>query len=157
MTEIAKKQAQQVYQTLCAALDDRKWKYGKEEANLLVHFNATGNSLPIHCVIFVDEERQLLRVVSPLAEKFSEKKRIEGAIAVAAANYGMADGGFDYDITDGQLGFRMSMSIRESVIGKELIHYLINCTCSMVDRYSADFLALEKGYISLEEFLSKAS
>ena len=147
------KQAQLVYQTVCAALDARNWKYGKDEAKLLVHFGVNGDDIPMQFIIVVDADRQLIRIMSPLPFKMSEDKRIEGAVATCATTYGMVDGGFDYDLSDGSITFRMAASFRESVFGEGLIQYMISCSCAMVDKYNDQFLALSKDILSLENFL----
>ena len=107
-------------------------------------------------LIKVDEDRQLIRVMSPMPFKMDESRLAEGAVAVCAASYGMVEGNFDYDISDGSIVFRMTASFRESLIGAEMIQYMISCTCSMVDKYNDMFLALSKGMLSLEEFMKKA-
>ncbi len=147
--------AQQVYQTLCNAIENRGWKFGKEEEKLLVHFGVNGDDLPMQFVLFVDVERQLIRLVSRLPFKMSEAKRMEGAIATCAASYGMADGNFDYDLTDGSITFRMTASFKGSRIGEGLFEYMIACSCAMVDKYNERFLALDKGILSIADFMKE--
>lgn len=147
--------AKQVYQTLCEAIERREWNFGKDEEKLLVHFGVSGDDIPMQFILIVDAERQLIRVMSPLPFKMSESKRMEGAIATCAASFGMADGSFDYDLSDGAIVFRMTASFRESLIGEGLFHYLISCSCAMVDEYNDKFLALDKGIIGIEEFITK--
>ena len=150
------KLAKQVYKTMCEALDKRDWHYGKEEEKLLVHFGVNGDDIPLQFIIVVDAERQLIRLVSPLPFKMSESKRIEGAIAACAASYNMADGSFDYDLSDGRIVFRITASFRESEIGEGLMQYMISCTCAMVDEYNDKFLAIDKGILSIGDFIAKA-
>ena len=147
--------AKQVYQTLCDAIERRKWNFEKDEEKLLVHFGVNGDDIPMQFVLIVDAERQLIRVMSPLPFKMSESKRMEGAIATCAASFGMADGSFDYDLSDGTIVFRMTASFRESLIGEGLFQYLISCSCAMVDKYNDQFLALDKGIMSITDFIAK--
>ena len=149
--------AQQVYETLCKALDRRGWKYSKDEAEFLVHFGVNGDDIPMKFIIYVDAERQLVRLMSPLLFKINADKRMEGAIAACAVSYGMADGSFDYDLSDGEIVFRMTASYRESQLGEGLFQYLISCACAMVDKYNDQFLALDKGIMSIADFLAKKS
>ena len=149
--------AQQVYETLCKALDRRGWKYGKDEEKLLVHFGVRGDDIPMNFIIVVDAARQLVRLMSPLPFKMSEEKRMEGAIATCAATYGMADGSFDYDLSNGEIVFRMTASIRESQLGEGLFQYMMSCACAMADKYNDQFLALDKGIMSIADFLAKKS
>lgn len=148
--------AKRVYQTLCNAIERREWNFGKDEEKLLVHFGVNGDDIPMQFILIVDAERQLIRVMSPLPFKMSESKRMEGAIATCAASFGMADGSFDYDLSDGTIVFRMTASFRESLIGEGLFQYLISCSCAMVDQYNDQFLALDKGIMSITDFIAKA-
>lgn len=148
--------AKLVYQTLCEAIERREWNFGKDEEKLLVHFGVSGDDIPMQFILIVDAERQLIRVMSPLPFKMSESKRMEGAIATCAASFGMADGSFDYDLSDGTIVFRMTASFRESLIGEGLFQYLISCSCAMVDKYNDQFLALDKGIVSITDFIAKA-
>lgn len=148
-------QAQYVYSRICEALDERNWRYEKDEERLLVHFGVNGDGLPIKFIIMADAQRQVLRVFSPLSFEMSEEKRMEGAVATCAVNYGMADGYFDYDLSNGQIVFRATAGFRQSVIGVGLVQYLIELTCAMVDKYNQKFLALDKGVMSIADFIKK--
>ena len=146
--------AQQVYRTLCNTLDRLDWKYNKEKEDLLVHFGVNGDKMPIKFIITVDEERKLIRLASPLPFKMSEQKRVEGAIAACAASYGMADGNFDYDVSEGEIVFRSTASFSGSNIGEELFRYMLHCAYTMVNKYNIRFLSLDKGIIDFTKFLS---
>lgn len=149
------KLAKKVYQTLCEAIERREWNFGKDEEKLLVHFGVSGDDIPMQFILIVDAERQLIRLMSPMPFKMSESKRMEGAIATCAASFGMADGSFDYDLSDGTIVFRMTASFRESLIGEGLFQYMISCSCAMVDKYNDQFLSLDKGIMSITDFIAK--
>jgi hypothetical protein len=147
--------AKQVYQTLCQAIERREWDFKKDEEKLIVYFGVNGEDIPMKMILIVDDERQLVRLISPLPFKMSEAKRMEGAIATCFASYGMVDGSFDYDISDGSITFRMTASFRDSLIGEGLLQYMISCSCVMVDKYNDQFLAIDKGVLSITDFISK--
>lgn len=144
------------YQSVCQALDDRNWKYNKDDDKLLISFGVNGEDLPLDILIYVDVQRSLVRVLSKLPFKMNEDKRMEGAVAVCAANYGMVDGGFDYDLSDGSILYRVAACFNGSCISKNLYQYLISCACVTVDKYNDQFLALNKGMISLSDFIKNA-
>ena len=146
--------AKEVYSTLCAALDKREWHYEKDEEKLVVHFSVGGEDIPMKFIIAVDAERQLVRVMSPLPFKFSEEKRMDGAIATCVASFGLADGSFDYDISTGLVVFRMTATYRESKLGDGLFQYMISCSSVMVDEFNDKFLAIEKGLLSIGDFIA---
>ena len=145
--------AKEVYNNLCQALDNRNWKYEKEEDKLLVHFGVNGDDIPMQFIMFVDPEKQLITSLSPLPFKMSEEKRIDGAIAACVASFGMADGSFDYNLQDGRISFRMTASYRKSTIGDGLFQYMMSCSCAMVDEYNDKFLAIDKGVLSIADFI----
>ncbi len=147
--------ANQVYGTLCDALDERGWSYKKEEEQLLVHFGVRGNVVSLQILIFVDADRQMIRVVSPIGFNMKRDNLLDGAIACTVASYGMVDGNFDYDVSDGSIVYRLTASYRGSKIGKGLFHYLIDCTCATVDDYYEKFLGLNNGTLTLQDFIEK--
>ena len=147
--------AKQVYGTLCAAIERRDWKFDRDDDKLVAYFGVNGDDVPMNFVIAVDAENQLIRLMSPLPFKMSEEKRMEGAIAACAATYGMADGGFDYDLSDGEIVFRATACFQNSQIGDGLFQYMISLACAMVDKYNDQFLAIDKGVLSISDFLAE--
>lgn len=152
--EIKMDLAKEIYSTLCLALDRREWHYKKDEESLVVHFGVNGDDIPMDFIFAVDAERQLVRVMSPLPFKFSEDKRMDGAIATCVASFGLADGSFDYDISTGIVIFRMTATYRESKLGDGLFQYMISCSTAMVDEFNDKFLAIEKGLLSIGDFIA---
>ena len=146
--------AKQVYKFMCESLESRGLEFGKEEDELIVHFGVLCDNKPMQIILTVDIERQLIRLMSPMPFKIGESKRIEGAIATCAASFGMVDGSFDYDISNGSIVFRMTSSFMDSSIGKGLFDYMINCSCAMVDNYYTMFLELDKGLIGVDKFIN---
>ena len=147
--------AKNIYSDLCATLDKRNWHYQKHDNDLVITFGITGEDIPMEFVLAVDVDRQLLRVFSKLPFSVPEDKRMELAIASCVASNGLADGCFNYDIVKGTIVFRLTASFRESKLGENLFNYLIDCSCITVDRYNDKFLALCKGLISINDFISQ--
>ena len=154
MSEIKMERAKKVYATLCGALDERNWKYEKVDDELLVHFTVQGDDLPIQYLIFVDVDRQLLRLLSPLPFDMSEDKRIDGAIATCHATYGLMDGSFDYDLSNGRISYRMTSAFLDNEIPASVVHYMIDFAGVIVDKYNDKFFALNKGFLTIEKFLA---
>lgn len=144
-----------VFKTLCETLDDRHWKYDKHPEDSVVHFTVGGDDIPMEFVVYIDSEKELVRMMSQLPFAFSEEKRIEGAIATCQATYKLADGSFDYDFKTGRVLFRLTSSFRGSLISKELIAYMIDCSCYTVDEYNDKFLMIDKGVLAIEDFFKK--
>ena len=149
--------AQQVYGKLVSALQAREWNFDRDDSNFKVRFTVHGDDLPMDMVMTVDEDRQLIRLLSLVPVTMDEDKRMEGAIATTVATFGLPDGSFDYDITDGTIGFRQNVAFHDSDISENLIQYMISWACAVIDKYNDQFLAINKGYLSIQDFISSES
>ena len=145
--------AQKVYATVCAALDERGWKYDRDDEKLVVRTGVRTEDLPVHHIIIVDAERQILRMASPIPLEMAEDKRAEGAVITTVATMGLRDGNFDYDLQTGRIVFRLTASFRGSEIGIGLAHYFIECTNSVVSHYNDRFEAVNSGKMSVADFI----
>ena len=154
-TERELKKANTVFSTLCAALNKMGWKYKADKEELKLTYGVNGDDLPMEFTIRCDAERQLLRLYSVLSYKFPEDKRVEAAVATCEANYKMAHGCFDLDLSDGMVVFRLVNSYRDSLIGFDLFEYLVGVSANTVDRYNDLFFMLGKGMISLQDYMNK--
>lgn len=149
------KLAQEAFDTLCNSIDDMEWHYKKDEEKMTVFLEVNGDDIPMEFIIQCDAERQLIRILSFLPFKFSENKRVEGAIVTSYVNYLLADGSFDYNVADGTIVFRMTSSFRESLVGDELFKYMIHVACITVDKYNDKFLMISKGMLSFDDFIKE--
>lgn len=147
------KQAQAVYKSLCEMLDDREWHYKRDDDGLAIKCSAQGEDLPMEIIIEVDVNRKLITLLSEMPFPIAEKRRTALAVAVSQANNRMVDGSFDYDFLSGRIIFRMTSSYRESLIGKELLNYMLMCACYTIDEYNDKFLMVAKSEMSIEEIL----
>lgn len=147
--------AQNVFETLCAALEKHEWHYTKNESDLSIDCGAQGDDLPMDINIKVDADRQLIMLLSHLPFVIPEEKRLEIAVATSIANNNMVDGSFDFDVTNGHMFFRLTSSFIESEIGTELFSYMLMVSCLTIDEYNDRFLMVSKGMMSLQDFIAK--
>ncbi len=150
-------EAKKVFDGLCAALDANKWKYQKDEAELVISCGAQGEDLPIELVVRVDAKRRLVILLSKLPFVVAEDKRMDACVAVSAVNSRLVDGSFDYNVLNGKMFFRMTNSYIDSALSESVYMYMIYCACHTIDEYNDQFLMLSKGMLSLEQFLTKAT
>ena len=153
MAEYDMKKAVEVYDTLCSMLDNIGWKYDKVEEKLMVKSGVKGDDLPIDFLVVVKPRNQVVQFISSMPFNMPEDKRVEGALAICTANYGLVDGSFDYDLSDGQIVFRLTSSYRDSLLSEALFEYMIMVSASTIDKYNDRFFMLAKGMITLEQFI----
>ena len=79
---------------------------------------------------------------------------MDAALAVAVANFGLVNGTFDYDLSDGEIRFRIVSSFRESILSQALINYMIIIAAGTVDRYNDKFLAISTGTMNINQFIA---
>ncbi len=153
--ELDMQKAVSVYNKLINMLDTNDWNYEKIEDKLMIRSGIKGEDLPIEFIIRIKPEQQIIQYLSVLPVEMPEDKRIDGAIATCVANYGLVDGSFDYDISDGSIIFRLTSSYRESTIGDDLFEYMIYVSSGTIDDYNDKFFMLAKGMMTLQQFIEK--
>ncbi len=157
MAEVNMQKAKEVYASLVRMLDSINWSYDKDEENLVIKSGVNGDDLPVEFIVVVNPKNEVVQFISQLPFNAPEDKRIDLAIAVNVANWGLCDGSFDYNVQDGRIVFRMTSSYRESVLGQELFKYLIMVAASTVDKYNDKFFMISKGMLSIQQFIQQES
>ena len=147
------KQAQSVYETICKTLESRDWKFTRHDDDLRITCAARGEDLPIDIIIIVNPVSQVVSLYSPMPFRIAEDKRVDAAVAVCIANYGLINGSFDYDISDGEIRFRIVSSYRESILSEELFNYMVLVSAGTVDDYNDKFLMVSKGMLTTQQFI----
>lgn len=145
--------ANAVYKLFQKHLDKNDFKYTAHDDDKVITLTANGEDLPVHVIIRVLDDREVVQIISPMTFKMSEDKRIDGAVAVAIANYGMVNGSFDYDVSDGEIRFRTTQSFHGADMNDDTAQYMLAITFSTVDKYNDKFFMLNKGMMSLEQFI----
>ena len=106
-------------------------------------------------IIFeVDENMQLLRVMSALPFTVSQDKYIDLCTAITYTNNHLPFGTFLLDMQHGLLSYRNTTFFVDGDIGAETFDLLVDIVCHQVDRYNDRLYAMEKGLLSLEDYLA---
>lgn len=145
--------AEQTYKTFCEAMDAMGWKYKKFEEDLVIRCGVNGEDLPMELIICVRKEPKIVGIYSRLPFKAADDKEIDMAVAVSMANYRLIHGNFDYDINQREVVFRIQQFYEGMVISEEACRYLVHCACQTVDDYNDKFFMLNKGMMTIEQFL----
>ena len=157
MSEINEARAREIYNNFVNMLVSRDWTFEQFDEDMVIKSAIKGEDLPIQFFIFFMPEKETLQFISVLPFKVAEDMRVDLSIAVNVANYGLLNGSFDYDISDGEIRFRLTQSYKDSQLGDDLFEYMIYCGATTVDKYNDKFLALSKGLITVQDFIDKDS
>ncbi len=145
--------AQKVYKTMVKALKAKDWHFEERDKDLTIVSSYTGDDIPIHYLMRVDAEREVVQYISPLPFNIEESKRVDAAVAVCVANYGLVNGSFDFDISDGEIRFRLTTSFCDSELGEGFFYDMMATAVVTTDNYNDKFMMLNKGMITLQQFI----
>ena len=149
-------EAKTLFNTLCNTLDNMKWRYDKDEQNLVVHTSAVGRDLSMRLNMHVDADRQVMYLKSPMPFAVPEHTREKMGKAVLIANYTMLNGSFEFDFDNGYLAFKMVIPYMESMLSEKVCHYMIVLSCNMTDKFNDKFQAIAQERMTVDEFESFA-
>lgn len=142
------------FKVVCDTLDAEEFNYEKDEEKLVVFCGAKGEDIPMELVIRVDEESSLLYAFSKMPFAVAEDKRMDLILAVCMANDKLINGSFDYNISDGTIIFRIDNRLVGCDVTPEMVKYLMYTAFATVDDYNDKFFMLNKGLLTLEQYLS---
>lgn len=145
--------AKAAYATLCAMLDEKKWRYKKDEEKLNISCSYVGDDLTEDIRMHINAEMQIVTLYSELPFTVLEEDRVAMAMAVSVVNYALVDGSFDFSLATGRIVFRLTSSYRESLISKEMCKYMLEVSCTTVDEYNDKLFMVSKKAMSLQDLL----
>ncbi len=154
MTDSQQEKAKKVYATMVSALNHENWIF-EEKDNLCIMSDYQGEDIPIRFFVEVDAEREVIRFLSRMPFNINKDKRVDAALAVCVANYGMINGSFDYDLNDGEIRFRLTTSYCGCEIGEPFFMDMITTAILTTDKYNELFMMLNRGLIDLQGFIEK--
>lgn len=147
-------EANMMYKTLCETFGRLEWTYNKEERDgcFIVCTSVAGKNVPINLTIWVDVNRQLMYLKSPMPFHVPQEKRNMFAQALIRANWTMLNGSFEMDFSDGFVAFKLVLPYMFSLLSVEACRYMILLSCDVVDKFTDKFQALVDDRMTMEEF-----
>lgn len=153
MSDSAK--AMRVYGMFKQHLTDHNFKFEARDAEMVLFLTVHGEDLPQPTIIRVMDDRDIVQILSPIPHRIPEDKRVDAAIAVSVANYGLINGSFDLDMNDGEIRYRVAQSFRDAELADTTVGYLLGVVFFTTDKYNDRFFMLGKGMMTLEQFIEK--
>ena len=141
------------FDTICAALDERRWHYEKDKEKFTLNCKANGRDLFMELDINCDMDKRIVMILSRLPFLVPAERREEMAMAISAINFALGEGCFDYHYKTGTICFRMTSSYRGSVISRAVFDRMIMMSFATIDRYNDKLLLFGLGQLSLEELV----
>ena len=145
-------QANAMYELIATTLDNMDLRYDRHDDELVIHLGAKGDDMNHDMLLFVLEKQEVISFVERLPFHLDPEKADEIAKAVCNINNQLVLGGFTYKAGAENMNFELSIPYGGSVIGEETIRRILMNAVHAVEEYDDKFLALNKGYLSSEEF-----
>jgi hypothetical protein len=146
--------SREAFNAVCAMLENHNLKYEADASELKILCGIQGEDFPVRMQIIIDDDHKLVALYSQLPFEVQENKRIDMALAISQINNHLADGSFDYDMRDGSILFRLTLSYIDSIIGEDALFYQLLISFQTIDEYNDKLFLVSNGSISIEDFLS---
>ena len=152
MVDINRKQAENMLNSFCAALDDAGCKYQADREALSIRISFKGDDFDLAYNIRFDEERQIIRFRSDMPFGVKPTEKADVALAVCHANYLLSVGNFDYNYMTGDITFRMTESFRSSLISMTACLFMLSLALDIVEKFNDKFFLVATDQMSVEQF-----
>lgn len=149
-----KKYSETIANVINTFLTEDEWNYSFDEDEGVFRFNLSLNSKikSISYVIRVRKDSYLVYAVSPVGVDAEDKKAVSSmAEFICRINYGLNNGSFDFDVSDGEITYRCFVDCNGIVPTSGMVETSIHCPGSMFKRYGDGIVNVAFGYSTAEE------
>lgn len=129
------------------------WRYKKYSEDLRIGFDVLGEDVPMSFDISVDSDKEMIILDSIQPFITRSKKREKLALATCIVSNILIDGSFSYNWTEDRIVFRMTTSYKDDSVDNDVLIYIVTCALNTVEQFNDKFLDLNKGNISLKNFI----
>ena len=144
-----------VFKSLVQHLHNIKLNFEEKELEdrFMIKFNMSGDDIPMRFFIYVNPDKRLVTLHSPMPVTFPADKIDLACKAICAINYRLSDGDFQIDVRDGEVLFNLSNSYAGSLLAADVFDYMLGMSINIVDEFNDKLLMLSKGLIDLDALM----
>lgn len=140
-----------LFRLLCDVLSNDGWDYEYDQKNEIVRLEIDGVTTTFYSFIYVDEEQESLLCNTHVSIQIPYTKRLAVCEFMNRVNYEMANGNFEMDMENGEVRYRTSLDLADTIASKEQILNLIWNGAQTFDNYYPGLLKLLSGDYTSEE------
>ena len=149
---------EQIVDALRDWLDSDDWHYEYDAEHHLIRAGINLDCKLRNARIFIpirEDGSYIVNVVSPIS---GDPKNMDELVKyVAMANYGLANGNFDIDVSDGEVRYKTYVNCKDlETLPAQIIKDSIYVGWCMMDRYGNGLAALAMGFSDVETEIKKA-
>jgi hypothetical protein len=118
-----------------AYVDARGWPHEVDPGAGIVTFPASGLNGEWTMYALADEDAEQLMVHAVFDIEVPPHRRVDLAVFLTIANFGLIIGNFELDMDDGELRYKTSIDVEGAELTEPLIDHLVMANVSTADRY----------------------
>lgn len=145
-----------LFNCLKGYFDSQEWKYeyNEDEGYLSMRMNLkTVDSCSVYAQMR-DDEGFTIYTVFPI--KAPEAKRMAISEFITRANYGLINGNFEEDFSDGEIRFKVTTLCGDIELEHEIMARIVNMGFAMLDRYGQALLSVIYGGANVKDAVDAA-
>ena len=131
--------------------DNWHYQFDEKDGTVKMGLRLEGELDHVDICIHVYDDSFTVSAVSPIKVKKNPQKRREMAEFICRANYGLMCGGFQYDIRDGEVLYKVGILCQGITPTQEMVEHSLYIPALMLDKYSGGMFAVLYGGASAED------
>lgn len=155
--KIKTEKAVNVYHKLIETLDSIGWQYSILEDEPGVTYTVNGDDMIMEFIVTINPDAQILHFLSVLPMRFDEDKRLDGLMAACAVSSTVPWGTFSFNMENSKIVYGASSIFSDCEVNEGWFTQQMDMAHAVVDMFNDRFLALAKGYMTIEEFIAQIS
>lgn len=124
---------------------DEGWPYGETTETNVLQTRYGGRTTDWVCLAEIREASHQLLFYSLVPERAPLDRLAAVAEYTTRANFGLAVGNFELDMSDGELRFKTSLDVEGTPITTQLVQQAVNANVVVTDLYLPGLLAVVRG------------
>lgn len=124
-----------LFSTLQAFFAQFDWSVQVDKARHLLTMRYHGQNGDWSCYARVREAQHQFAFHSLYPQRIPQERRVEMALFITLANFGMIIGNFEMDLSDGELRFKTSIDVEGDRLTPALIGQMVFANLFMMDKY----------------------
>ena len=124
------------------------WNYTQLEGKTILRMGFRGKSGNWTCYAQARQEQKIFIFYSVSSINVPEEKRPAIAEFITRANYGLLNGNFEMDYSDGEVRYKTSIDVENDELTSPLVHNLVYANVWTMDRYFPGVMAVIYGNVN---------
>lgn len=133
----------EICETISDYLSEDNWKFNFDEDDKVFTFNLSidGQLQHLGYMVFVRDDNYSVYAMAPIRADH-EDEEIMSRIAefICRANYGLRNGNFELDMSDGEIRYKVFVDCEDIIPSRHMIKNSILMSAAMFERYSPGFI-----------------